>query len=149
MKKLKTITPILLLLVALFTIGQSCTPNLEPEPAPEEQQCDYEGLTFNDTSNNTQTLISESDLTTDFFNTSSNGPEVEIYKTANPSDMNFVTTVVTEGATGTGTLMINGTNYPVNVTCQKTGNAVGDEMRFKLTATGIDAKFCVIIDQFH
>ncbi len=150
MKTLKTITPILLLLFAIFIIGESCmTPVAEPE-SEEDNQCEYEGLKFDDNANNIHILIPENELTTDFFHTSSNGPEVEIYKTAAPGDMNFVTTVVAQGASGTGILHINGNTYNVDVTCEKTGSAVGEEMRFKMSnASGIEAKFCVMIDQYH
>lgn len=121
----------------------------DSEPSPNDAQCNYEGFTFLDTSNNTQTVIPESDLTTDFFYTSSNGPEVEIYQTSNPGGFNFVTTVVTQGATGTGTLNYNGNTYSVNVTCQRTGSAVGEEMRFDVTASGLEVEFCVVIDAYH
>ncbi len=138
---LKTIA---LLLVVTIT---SCD-NDDPTTA-NLNVCNYAGFTFLDTSNNTQTLIAEVDLTTDFFNTSSNGPEVEIYETSNPGNFNFTTSVTTLNGTGTGTLVINGTTYTVNVICQRTGTAIGDEMRFDLTASGLEAEFCVIIDAFH
>ena len=117
--------------------------------APNETTCNYEGFTFLDTSNNTQTLIPETDLFTDFFNTSSNGPEVEIYETNNPGNFNFTTSVVTLNGTGTGVLNFNGSTYNVNVICQRTGSAIGDEMRFDLTASGLEVEFCVVIDDFH
>lgn len=117
--------------------------------AVNQDVCNYAGFTFYDTSNNTQTLIPESELTTDFYNTSSNGPEVEIYKTTDPGSFWFVTTVVAANVTGTGTLNVGGTVYPVNVTCQRTGNAVGEEMRYDITANGLEAEYCVIIDLFH
>ena len=117
--------------------------------ADNQDVCNFAGFTFLDTSDNTQTLITEAELTTDFYYTSSNGPEVEIYKTAEPGDFWFVTTVVTENASGTGTLSVDGTIYTVNVTCQRTGSAVGDEMRFDITASGLEAEYCVIIDLYH
>ena len=117
--------------------------------APNQNACTYQGFTYLDTNNNTTTLIPESDLYTYFYNTSSNGPEVEIFETNNPGNFNFSTTVVTLNGTGTGTLNYNGNSYTVNVVCQRTGNAVGQEMRFDLTASGLEAEFCVIIDDFH
>jgi hypothetical protein len=117
--------------------------------APNQNTCNYQGFTFLDTNNNTNTLIAGSDLFTDFFNTSSNGPEVEIYETNNPGNFNFTTTVVNLNGTGTGILNYNGNTYTVNVTCQRTGNAIGQEMRFDLTASGLEAELCVIIDNFH
>ncbi|NRD21379.1 hypothetical protein HNV08_15085 [Winogradskyella eckloniae] len=117
--------------------------------ADNQNVCNYEGFTFLDTQNNTQTLIAEADLTTDFFDTSSNGPEVEIYQTANPGDFWFVTTVVAANTSGTGSLSIGNTIHTVNVTCQRTGTGVGDEMRFDITGSGLEAEFCVVIDVFH
>ncbi len=143
---LKKTATVILFLSAILFLGVSC--DNDSDPSPNDNQCNYQGLTFLDTSNNTQTLILETDLTTDFF---PNGlgagvGQVEIYKTANPGQMNFVTGVVTQGATGAGTLMLNGTNYNVTVTCQRAGTTVGDEFRFDVTASGVEAEFCVIID---
>ncbi|MFD2698803.1 hypothetical protein ACFSQ0_12450 [Mesonia sediminis] len=115
--------------------------------APNQNQCAYQGFSYLDTNNNTSILIPEADLYTDFFISSSNGPEVEIYKTAQPGSFYFLTTTVGLNATGTGTLSLNGNVYNVNVICQRTGNTVGDEMRFDLTANGLEAEFCVIIDR--
>jgi len=138
---LKTIILLLVITITSCDNDDPTTPNLNV--------CNYTGFTFLDTGNNTQTLIAEADLTTDFFNTSSNGPEVEIYETNNPGNFNFTTTVTTLNGTGTGTLVLNGNTYTVNVICQRTGTAVGDEMRFDLTASGLEAEFCVVIDVFH
>jgi hypothetical protein len=145
MNKQKTIY--LMALLISFFYFTSC--DNDDGNAPNQNICNYQGFTFLDTNNNTTTLIPESDLFTDFFNTSSNGPEVEIYDTNNPGDFNFVTTVTSLNGTGTGTLNYNGNTYTVNVTCQRTGNAIGDEMRFDITASGLEAEFCVIIDDFH
>jgi len=138
---LKTIILLLVITITSCDNDDPTTPNLNV--------CNYAGFTFLDTNNNTQTLIAEADLTTDFFNTSSNGPEVEIYETNNPGNFNFTTTVTTLNGTGTGTLVLNGNTYTVNVICQRTGTAVGNEMRFDLTASGLEAEFCVVIDVFH
>ncbi len=136
----------ILLTLCLSIILLSC--DNDDGNADNQTVCNYQGFTYFDSSN-TQTLIPEAELTTDFFNTSSNGPEVEIYKTSAPGDFWFTTTVVTLNGTGTGTLNINGNQHTVNVKCQRTGTAVGEEMRFDLTASGIEAEFCVIIDEFH
>ncbi|WP_452227019.1 hypothetical protein [Lacinutrix cladophorae] len=116
--------------------------------ADNQDDCNFAGFTFLDTSDSTQTLIPESDLTTDFYYTSSNGPEVEIFKTSDPGNFWFVTQVVTPG-TGGGQLSVNGTIYNVNVTCQRAGNAVNEEFRYDITASGLEAEYCVLIDLYH
>lgn len=136
-------------ILILFAILSVFACDNDDDNAVNEDQCNYQGFTYLDTSNNTQTLIAEVDLTTDFYYTSSNGPEVEIYKTNDPGNFWFVTTVVTENATGTGTLNFGGTLYPVNVTCQRAGNAVGEEFRYDITGSGLEAEYCVIIDLYH
>lgn len=65
-----------------------------------------------------QTLIPRSELTTEYLTARSNGPEIEIYETANPGNFNFTTTVVNENVTGTGTINFNGQTYSnLAVTC--------------------------------
>lgn len=146
---MKTIFKTALIVLISFTI-YNCDNDDDPEVVPVNQDvCNFAGFTFNNTSNNTQTLFAEADLTTDFYYTSSNGPEVEIYKTNDPGNFWFVTTVVTENATGTGTLNFGGTLYPVNVTCQRAGNAVGEEFRYDITGSGLEAEYCVVIDLYH
>ena len=140
----KNTLAILLLTIVILFIGSSCSSD---DPTEEQgYQCNYAGYS---TTTNTYTNTPESDLTTDFFYTSSNGPEVEIYLTSNGGAFNFVTTVVTLNAAGTGLLQIGSNTQTVNVTCHKAGNAVGDEFWFEVTGTGIDSKFCVVIDQYH
>ena len=117
--------------------------------AANENQCNYQGLSYFLLPNTTQNLIPESELTTDFIYTSANGPEVEIYKTDDPGNFWFLTNVVTANASGTGTLNIGGVLHNVNVTCQRTGNAVGQEMRYDITSSSVEAEFCVIIDLYH
>ena len=136
-------------ILILFAILSVFACDNDDDNAVNEDQCNYQGFTYLDTSNNTQTLFAEADLTTDFYYTSSNGPEVEIYKTDDPGNYNFVTTVVTANATGTGTLTFGGTPYPVNVTCQRAGNAVGEEFRYDITGSGLEAEYCVVIDLYH
>lgn len=134
------------ILIIIFSFI-SC--NNDDGNAQNQNTCNYQGFTFLDTNNNTTTLITESELFTDFFNTSSNGPEVEIYGMNNPGNFNFTTTVVNLNGIGTGALNYNGNTYIVNVTCHRTGNAIGQEIRFNLTASGLEAELCVIIDDFH
>ena len=60
---------------------------------PNQNTCECQGVTFFDNNDNKE-LIAESDLFTDFFNTSGNEPEVEIYERNNPGNFNFTTTKV-------------------------------------------------------
>ncbi len=138
---LKTIA---LLLVIIIT---SC--DNDSNLSPNDIQCNYEGLTFLDTSNSTQTLIPEVDLTTDFFpNNGGPGiPAVEIYE-GNPFVV-FITNAVTVGATENINLLINATTYPVTVTCQRAGTLVGEEFRFDITANNVEAEYCVVIDSVN
>ncbi|RAJ11874.1 hypothetical protein [Olleya aquimaris] len=111
--------------------------------------CTTQGL-FYDLGVNPQVFIPEANLTTDFFVTSSNGPEVEIYG----SGIVFVTTTVNLNQTGNGTLIIgNGPNETVNVSCVATGSMVGDTMRFVFNGVyngdPITGEFCVTIDVVH
>lgn len=139
---LKSTVTVVLLIIAILFIGSGC--DNDTDPSPNDTQCNYQGLTFLDTSDNTQTLLPESDLTTEFFPNSSNGPEVEIY--GGTPFVVFVTSAVTLGATDNTSIIINGTTYPITVTCQRAGTAVGDEFRFDLTANNVEAEYCVIID---
>lgn len=146
---MKTILKSLILLVFALTIFNCDNDDGDPITSPNEDVCNFQGLTFLDTGDNTQTLIPDSELTTDFFYTSSNGPEVEIYDTDNPGDFWFLTEVVEANASGVGRLNIGGTIHNVNVTCQRTGSAVNEEMRFDVTANGLEAEFCVKINEYH
>jgi len=118
--------------------------------APNENVCAYQGLTAE--LSGTQTLIPESDLTSGYLTAGSNGPEIEIYQTSNPGNFNFTTTVVNDGATGTGTVNFNGVTYQnIAVECQRgvtgtTGAAVGDEFRFDITDGTLEIELCVIVD---
>lgn len=98
----------------LFTLLSVLSCNKDDDDPINEDQCTYEGLTFLDNSNNIQTLIPEAQLQTDFF--PNNGgvgvPAVEIYESTNPGNIFFFTDIVTLNATGSGTITINGTNYP-------------------------------------
>jgi hypothetical protein len=132
--------------IALLLIITTTSCDNDSNPSPNDTQCNYQGLTFLDTSNNTQTLIPESDLTTDFF-PNNGGPgiaAVEIYG-GNPFVV-FTTNAVTVGATENINIIINGTSYPVAVTCQRAGTLVGEEFRFDITANNVEAEYCVVID---
>jgi len=118
-------------------------------PSPNDTQCNYEGLTFLDTSNSTQTLIPEANLTTDFF-PNNGGPgiaAVEIY--GGTPFVVFTTNAVTVGASENINLLINGNTYPVTVTCQRAGTLVGDEFRFDITANNVEAEYYVVIDSVN
>ena len=108
--------------------------------------CTTQGL-FYDLGTSPQVFEPEANLTTDFFITSGNGPEVEIYGPV----VTFVTTAVNLGDTGTAMLTLNGlATETVAVTCLATGNNVGDTMRFAFNGTyvgdPISGEFCVTID---
>lgn len=138
---------LILLLTAILAFSVSCGP--EPDPEPEQDDsCEYQGMTYTDTSNNSTTSTPEAELTTELYS-SSQSPSLEIYKTTDPGSMNFSTSVLTEGDSGDGWLNYNGTGSNVTVTCDKAGTAVGDEFRFSVTGTGFTAYFCVRIDEVH
>ncbi|MCF6168938.1 hypothetical protein [Lutibacter sp.] len=143
MKTIFKIATILVITISLFSCDN------DNNPSPNDTQCNYQGLTFLDTSNNTQTLIPEADLTTDFFpNNGGPGiPAVEIYG-GNPFVV-FTTNAVTVGATENINIIINGTTYPVTVTCQRAGTQVGEEFRYDVTANNVEAEYCVVIDSVN
>lgn len=117
--------------------------------APNENLCTYEGLTYEDISDNTEILIPESDLQTEYFpnNGGTGVPGVEIYEINDPGNIWFLTDAVTLYATGTGTIGIGGNTYTCTVTCQRTGTQIGDEMRFDVVLqNGNEVEFCVNID---
>ncbi|GAK98700.1 hypothetical protein JCM19314_2731 [Nonlabens ulvanivorans] len=73
--------------------------------ADNQNQCNYEGLTFDDGS--TQTLIPEAQLQTELF-PNNGGPgvaAVEVYETSNPGNIWLLTDAVTLNAVGPGTLV--------------------------------------------
>jgi hypothetical protein len=134
----------ILLLMSLFLY--SC--DNDDGMADNQNQCNYEGLTFFDGS--TQTLLPEAQLQTELF-PNNNGPgiaAVEVYETTNPGNIFLTTGAVTLNATGSGTLGVNGTNYAVTVTCQRAGTTVGDEFRFDVVTVsgGFEGELCVLID---
>jgi len=141
---IKNAVTIVLFIAATLFVGSSCN---NDNNEPNDENCTFQGfksdlaMPFDE--------ITEANLFTDFFYTSSNGPEVEIYDRNNPGDFNFTTTTVTLNGTGSGTLNYGGNTYAVSVVCTKTGAAVGDEMQFTITGTGFTGKFCVIVDSYH
>lgn len=139
---LKNTVTVVLFLASILLIGVSC--DNEDAASPNDDQCTYEGLTFLDTNDNTQTLLPETDLTTEYFPNASNGAEVEIY--GGTPFVVFATKAVTVNATENINIIINGTTYPITVTCQRAGTQVGEEFRFDLTANNVEAEYCVVID---
>ena len=134
-----------LLALAITLTFFNCDNDDDANPPVNTNQCNYQGFTAEDSSGNTITLTPDSDLTTDFFLASSSGPEVEIF--GGSPFITLVTTAVTLNAVQTNAnLGIGGTNYIVTVTCQRAGTSVGDEFRFDVTGNGIEAEFCVEID---
>ena len=153
MKKLKNLLPIAFLFLSFLFIITSC--DNDSSPSPNDNQCNYQGFSYLDTSNNTQILIPEANLNTQFFPNTNNGPYgapgVEIAGTAPNGDFVFFSTnVITEGSSGTANeFRINGEQIPGNivVTCQRAGTAIGDEFRYDIQISGYETEFCVIIDE--
>lgn len=142
----KTLKTLLVLFVALTV--SNC--NNDDPAAPNVAVCNYSGLTA--LLNSTRTLIPESDLTSEYFTATSNGPEIEIYQTSNPGNFNFTTTVVNENTTGTGTITYGGNTYSnLTIKCQRgvtgtTGANVGDSFRFDITnGSGLEIEMCVSV----
>lgn len=134
------------MVVLLFIAFTSC--DNDDGMAANQNQCNYEGLTFFDGSTNT--LLPESQLQTEFFpnNGGPGVPAVEVYESSNPGNISLITDAVTLNATGPGTLVINGTTYNVTVTCQRAGTTVGEEFRFDVVTVsgGFEGELCVVID---
>ena len=145
---LKNTVTVALFITTILFIVTSC--DNEADPSPNDNQCNYQGLTFLDVVDNTQTLIPESDLTTKIFSNPLNGiPAVEITTSIGSSYplIEFHTEAITVGATEVITVYIDGTAYNnVTVTCQRAGTTVGDEFRFDLVSSGAEAEFCVVVD---
>lgn len=137
---MKTIIKSIFLLLLAFTIT-NC--DNDDGTAANMADCNFKGLTAEDSSNNTSTLIPGSDLSTEIFMASSEGPKVEIF--GGTPFISFTTKAITLNATDGGVLIIDGVTYSVNVICQRAGTSVGDEFRFDITASGLEAEFCVNI----
>jgi len=120
--------------------------------ATNETECNFQGLSYLDTSNLDQILVAETDISTQFFPNASNGPfgapGFEINSNVSPNPFFFTTNVITLNQTGDGMLTIgNGTEQIVTVTCQREGTAVGDEVRLDVVIGSVEVEFCVIIDE--
>lgn len=150
---MKTILKTTISIVLIITLLISC--DNDSSPSPNDTQCNYQGLSYLDTSNNTQILIPEANLNTQFFPNANNGPYgnpgVEIAGTAPNGDfVFFVTNVITENTTGVvRDFTINGEQIQgiTSVTCQRAGTLVGEEFRYDITISGFETEFCVIIDE--
>lgn len=121
----------------------------DSSPSPNDNQCNYQGLTYQDNAGNIITQIPESDLQTDYF---SSGANVEIWDTTNPGDTFIVTNAVTQGAVDNNPqIKINNVVLTGVVTCQRAGNnAVGDELRLDIVITGgAEAELCIVIDSVN
>lgn len=120
--------------------------------ATNETQCNYQGFSYLDNNNNDQTLIPESELNTQYFPNASNGPYgapgIEIASYTGSTTLFFTTNAITLNDTGTGLITIdNGSEQTVTVTCQRSGTAVGDEVRLDVVYGSVEVEFCVIIDE--
>jgi len=118
--------------------------------APNENACTFEGATIEDQNNNTQTVIPESQLQTDFFpnNFGIGIPGVEIFDTSVPGDTFIVTSAVTLGdIDSTPEIRINNVDYTGTVTCQREGSAIGEELRLDVVVDSFgELELCVTID---
>ena len=148
---LKNILPTIILIVTILFIGSSC--DNESAPYENDDQCNYQGLSYVNTTDNTEILISETDLNTQFFPNASTGPfenpGVEIAGTNSDGfSVFFVTNVITDGASGAGKITFNsGESQSVTATCQRAGTQVGDEFRYDIEISGFEVEFCVTIDE--
>lgn len=137
-----------LLLLTLFTQCDNDDGN-----APNQNQCNYAGLTIKNPSNNTQTLIPESDLTTTVHKSGNDVKSIEIFKTSDPDGFTFRTKHVTLNAMGAGYVnssLLTPVNNTVTVTCQRAGTNVGNEYRYDIVFTnGAEGELCVVIDNVN
>jgi len=151
---MKTITKnsavILFFMISLLLIGSGC--DNDNSSSPNDNQCNYQGLTYVDNNGNINTQIPESDLQTDYFpnNDGPGQPAVEVWDTTNPGNTFIVTRALTVGAVDNNPeIKINGVNLTGTVTCQRAGNAVGDELRFDVVVGSGEVELCVIIDNVN
>jgi hypothetical protein len=138
----------ILVLMTLTMLNFSC--DNDSNPSPNDNQCNYQGLTYNDANGNIITQIPESDLKTEYY-PNNDGPgqaAVEVWDTTNPGNTFIVTRALTVGAVDNNPeIKINGTNLTGTITCQRAGSAVGDDLRFDIVLTsGAEAELCVVID---
>ncbi len=147
----KKTTIVFLFLTTIIFIGVSC--DNDSSPSPNDDTCENPGLSWVDTSNNTNIFISDEELSTQFFPNASNGPfgapGVEIAgQNSNGDRIFFVTNIIQEGQSGSGSVELNGGQpQPVTVTCQRAGTNVGDEFRYDINYNSLELEFCVKIDQ--
>lgn len=144
---MKTLKTILLIALTIFFVGCDNDDNNNPNLA----QCNYSGLTSEDTAGNIITQIPESQLQTDYFpnNDGPGQPAVEIFETTNPGNNYIVTRALTVGAVDNNPqIVIAGTSYTGVVTCQRVNAQVGGELRFDIVLSGGgEAELCVVIDR--
>ncbi len=145
-----------LFFIGLFLVTMMNSCDNDNGSSPNEDQCDYAGITFVDNTNTTETLIPETDLTTTFYpNALGLGiGRLDIRKTSDPNNTFLITEAVTPNANGPAALRLDGTDLIATVTCQRAGTQVGDEFRLDITGTIIgegiydfEAEYCGSIDQ--
>lgn len=118
-----------------------------------DDQCNYQGLSWVDSANNTTVEISDTALSTKLFASATAGgnpaPYLEIsgVNSAGTSVL-FITSQILIGSSKGKLIIDGGDSQSVNVTCQRAGTAVGDEFRYDVvTLNGLEFEFCVTIDQ--
>lgn len=143
---LKNTVTALFIIVTLFA-SYSC--DGDDEDSPNYEECNYQGLAYQDTVNNIGIFAEETNLSTELFlnGTTTGVPDLEIYGNATTGEFTvFTTSHVTLNASGGSSIIIAGTTYPITVTCLRAGTSVGDEFRFNITGNGINGEYCVVID---
>ncbi|NRR92986.1 hypothetical protein HSX10_15530 [Winogradskyella undariae] len=138
-------------IIAIICLGLVSCDN-DDDNATNIAECNYEGFSYYDANNDDQLILAESELNTQYFPNDSNGPYgasgIEIASFTSSPTIFFTTNVLIENETGIGWISVNGNpDQLVTVTCQRTGSAVGDEMRYDVTYGSIEVEFCVVIDE--
>ena len=139
-------TAFLLILCTLFSCDN------DDGNAANETMCNFQGLSYLDSTNSEEILVSDTDIKTQFFPNAANGPFGEpgfeiVSNTANTSFF-FTTNAIVLNQTGIGRFILNnGAEQLATVTCQRAGNMVGDEVRLDVTVGPIEMEFCVSIDE--
>ncbi|PKP14554.1 MAG: hypothetical protein CVU07_14280, partial [Bacteroidetes bacterium HGW-Bacteroidetes-23] len=120
--------------------------------APNANSCSFQGLSVEDSNNNTIILISDADLKTEYF-PNNNGPgiaAIEIFDSTFTGGLTTITTrALTVGAVDSNPgIVIQNVRYFGTVTNQRIdGFSVGDELRFDVIINGLgEAELCVKID---
>lgn len=140
----------LLVILVLALVFTNC--NNDDGNATNETDCNYEGFSYLDSSNNDQILVPETDISTQFFPNASNGPfgspGFELSSFTGPNSFFFTTDVISLNQTGSGRLTVdNGQEQIVTVTNQRAGTALGEELRLDVVIGGLEVEFCVVIDE--